>query len=362
MTGGAIFSAREEDYRRISAFAGLVEFQDRGILHLAGPDGVEFLQGLVTNDLRKLGVGRGCPAAILTPLGKIFAMLQVFRTGPEELVLLLQTPGANRVAELLERYRFTESVEITDISAETAWLSLQGPVAPRAAGEACGRGCVPEAYASISQPSNEGGLRVMRCDEVGVPGIHFLIGRSSAPALREALERGARAEGGGPASLAAWSVCRVEAGVPWEGAELDESVLPMEARLAGLLDLGKGCFIGQEVVSRAMVQGRTNWSLWGLRLPDGTAFSPGEELAAAAKPKPVIRIRSVARSPRASQALALAFVHREVARPGPLAVLRDGVQLEVVLEELPFTLEEAPAIDRGLDGEDALRDQPVESA
>jgi folate-binding protein YgfZ len=339
----ALFEAPEIDCRRIRRTAALIEFPERGIVQLAGPDGAAFLQGLVTNDVARLGEGRGCSAAILTPLGKIFAMLHVFRAGPDEFTLLLQERGGGRVAEFLERYHFGEDVEISDRSEVTAWLSLQGPAAPSAAAAAGGEGWAPEPYGSRTLPFEEGTLWVARCDEIAVPGLHFLAPRSAAPALRSLLERAAAVQGGGPAGLEAWAVCRVEAGVPWQGAELDESVLPMEAGLHAILDMDKGCYIGQEVVSRSMVQGRTNWSLWGLRLPPGSSIRPGEELKIAAKARPVVRVRSVARSPVAGQPLALAFVHREAARPGPLQVQGETGDVEVLLETLPFTLAPAAA-------------------
>jgi folate-binding protein YgfZ len=246
------------------------------------------------------------------------------------------------VVELLDRYHFNELVEIADLSAEIAWLSLQGPAAPAAAETACGTGCAPERPGFRSLSFGERTLRVVRCDEVGVPGIHFLIRRHEAPALREVLELAAAEAGGGPAGLEAWTVCRVEAGVPWQGAELDETVLPMEARLHYLLDLGKGCYIGQEVVTRAVMQGRTNWSLWRLRLPPASAISPGAELVGSQRQRPVVRVRSVVRPPGASGALALAFVHRDVARPGPLVVRSGQRELEIVLEDPTARAEPAP--------------------
>ncbi|MFN2431415.1 MAG: folate-binding protein YgfZ [Gemmatimonadota bacterium] len=330
------------DYRTLREAVGLVEFEDRGIVHLAGRDGAAFLQGLVTNEVVKLAEERGCAAAMLTPVGRIFSMMHVFRAGSDALYVLLQEPGATRVVDHLDRYRFNELVEIANLTGEMTWLSLQGPGAPAAAEAACGGRCTPEPLHFHSFAFAERTLRVARFDEAGVPGLHFLVRRPAAAALREMLETAAREHRGGPVARAAWEVCRVQAGVPWYGPDMDETVLPMEAGLHAILDTAKGCYVGQEVVARALVQGRTNWSLWGLRLPEDARLESGSELQGLTKPRAVVRVRSVVRPPSGGERLALAYVHREAARPGPLVVRDDqGAEVEIRLEPLPFAAETA---------------------
>jgi folate-binding protein YgfZ len=320
-------------WRRLRETVGVVDFSGRGVLNLSGPDGPEFLQGLVTNDVAALADGRGCGAAILTPLGRVFAVLAVFRAGRDALCLLLQSRGAGPVADFLERYRFNELVEIGDLTSEVAWLSLQGPRAAEAARAVLGADAVPDPWGFRLAAFGGRTARVARMDEAGVPGIHVLVHESAGAPLREALESAASARGGGPASRLAWDVLRVEAGVPWQGVDVDEAVLPMEAGLHPVLSETKGCYIGQETVARALVQGRTNWSLWRLRLPRDAAIRPGQELRGRGKPRPVVRVRSVVVSP-ADGPIALAYVHRDAARPGEVTLLDEGREIPVRLEPL----------------------------
>jgi folate-binding protein YgfZ len=355
-------------YARIRDTVGVLEFS-RGVLRLSGAEALDFLQGLVTNDLARLADGQGCPAAMLTPTGRIFAMVSVFRMTPADVLVLLQTPDAARVVEHLERYHFTEDVEISDLSGDTAWLSLQGPLAPTLAESMLGARSMPlpfgiltldgplpaSAEESESEARSDAGseaaqtdtasaqaaedgaakpedLRIVWLDEVGVPAIHLLIERAAAAGLRRRLERKALELGGGLASIEDWNVCRVEAGVPWQGSELDETILPMEAGLDPLLSHEKGCYIGQEVVARATVQGKTNWSLWRVLVSSGGSVEPGAELRIAEKPRPVVRIRSVVSSPAFGRPLALAYVHRAAARPGPLILLGEQGQITAELD------------------------------
>jgi folate-binding protein YgfZ len=341
-------------WRRLRETVGVVDFSGRGVLHLSGPDGPDFLQGLVTNDVAALPDGRGCGAAILTPLGRVFALLAVFRAGPDALYLFLQARGAGPVADFLERYRFNEVVEIADLTAEVVWLSLQGPEAPAAAAEVFGDGAVPDAWGFRLASFAGRSARVARLDEAGVPGVHVLVHASAGGSLREALERAAAARGGGGASPRAWDVLRVEAGVPWQGVDVDEAVLPMEAGLHGILSETKGCYIGQETVARALVQGRTNWSLWRLRLPAGSGVQPGQELRVREKPRPVVRVRSVVASPAAGAPVALGYVHRDAARPGDVTLLDGDREIRARLEPLGPSDGSADAAAPGPSRADAL--------
>lgn len=331
--------ARSRELRLLRASVGLLAFDDRGIVRVSGADGATFLQGLVTGDLRLLEPGRGLDTLFLSPTGKVLARAAVFRDGADALLLLLQTSAA-ALMDLLDRYHFAEDVVIADLSAETDWFALHGPAAPAAVAEALGDDAVPEPWSLRSVPFGEHGARVARTDELGVPGLQVLLRRTPAltPELRGRLEESVRERNGGVVSRETWDVARVEAGLPWMGAELDDSVLPMEAGLHALLDGAKGCYVGQEVVARAQVQGRTNWSLWGVRLPDALDVPRGpRELAGIERPRAVLRLRSVVHDPETGGRIALAFVHREVARPGPLRVRdADGGELEVRLEPLPF--------------------------
>jgi hypothetical protein len=89
-----------------------------------------------------------------------------------------------------------------------------------------------------------------------------------------------------------------------------------------------------------------------VRLPTDLSLGPGDELLGPEKPRPVVRLRSVVRVPDAPDLLALAFVHREAARPGRLAArIPSGASVEVTIEQLPFQMAGAAA--RGSTGGEA---------
>ena len=114
---------------------------------------------------------------------------------------------------------------------------------------------------------------------------------------------------------------RILLGVPLWGAELDENTLPAEAGIEDrAVSFAKGCYIGQEVVSRVRSVGHVNRQLCGLRAQDASPLYAGMRLVLPdeAGGKEVGRITSAAPSAGHGGAafVALGYVRREFAQPG----------------------------------------------
>lgn len=131
-------------------------------------------------------------------------------------------------------------------------------------------------------------------------------------------------------------VMRIEAGLPALGRELDEEVLPPEARLERAISTTKGCYVGQEIVARLRARGQVNHLLVGLALEVDAL--PVEGTVLTADGRPTGEITSRAESP-ALGPIALGYVRREHAEPGT-TVDFDAGRARVV--ELPF-VRPAPA-------------------
>src|SRR5262245_3078984 len=105
-------------------------------------------------------------------------------------------------------------------------------------------------------------------------------------------------------------VMRIEQGLPRWGRELTDEIIPIEANLEQrTIDYQKGCYIGQEVISRIKMSGQTNKRLCGLISLDDVRLHPGMKLVPDSAPqKEVGWITSAARSER--QEIALGYVKR----------------------------------------------------
>jgi folate-binding protein YgfZ len=117
---------------------------------------------------------------------------------------------------------------------------------------------------------------------------------------------------------AAAEVMRIEQGIPRWGFEMTEEIIPIEANLEQrTVDYEKGCYIGQEVISRMKMSGQTNKRLCGLTSLDDVPIQPGVKLAApSAAGREVGWITSATRSERIGKEIALGYVKRGFNSPG----------------------------------------------
>lgn len=317
MSDSAIAVELDAQYRQLREECGLLDRSARGKLLLGGAEAAEYLQGQLTNDVEGLDPGEGRYAALLDRKGHIQADMRVLRLGPDEIWIDTEPVALETARRHLEMYKIGREVELADVSAERAILSLIGPRAVEVAGAAA----LPE------HACKEAAVEGIECIAVGTAeGIDLIAASDDAGGLREALlERGAAEVG-----EAAAEVLRIEAGRPRFGAEMSSATMPAEAGIVErAVDFEKGCYIGQEPVARLHYRGRPNRRLRGLEL--SALAAPGAALRLGEKQ--VGEIGSACLSP-ARGPIALAVVRREAEPGAELAVDEDGVTARVV--DLPF--------------------------
>lgn len=307
----------DAQYRQLREECGLLERGERGRLLVKGPDGAEYLQGQLTNEIEELEPGRGCYAALLDRKGHIQADMRVLRLAEDEIWIDTEPEGLEAARRHLQMYKIGREVEVEDAAQERAILSLLGP---RSA-EIAGVPAPPELSFVEAKVAGVG------CIAVGTRGgIDLIVDTGEADRLREALLE----TGAAPVGPEAVEILRVEAGVPRFGAEMSSETMPAEAGIVErAISFTKGCYIGQEPVARLHYKGRPNRHLRGLRLSapaeSGALLCLGE--------KEVGRIGTACVSP-AHGPIALAVVRREAEPGAELSVGEDGVTAQVA--DLPF--------------------------
>jgi len=220
--------------------------EDRGVIQIAGEDTVKFLHNIVTNDVLSLELGHARYAALLAPQGKILSDFLVFpiSVGAER-ALLLDCPRdlASELKRRLGMYKLRAKVEITDRSDEFDCFAF--PDAQE----------VPAADATAI-------ARDPRSDKLGWRAIG---------------KKGAIAATAQPES---YEAARIAARVPRGGVDfLYNDAFPQEANmdlLAGV-DYRKGCYIGQEVVSRMKHRGTSRKRI-APYVAEGAAPAPGAKI------------------------------------------------------------------------------------
>lgn len=317
------------EYRAVRSSAGRIDRSRMGKIAISGEERYSWLQGMVSQDVRRLEAGEiSISACILTPTGHVISDLTLIDVRYDDPFILAVLPPQNtaRVLQQLDRLVITEDVELRDVSESVSITSFQGPLAV-------------ERYREVRADGRLG--LVVEADHTGSGGYDIFVDNSipSDPSSRLWLDRSDAPDIGPEAQ----EVLRIEAGIPLFGAELDESVIALEANLGPThISLTKGCYVGQEIIARIDSRGHTNRALTGLVSLEGSPPTAGLKLFAVAEDgavREVGRITSaVTESPAMhGSAITLSYVRHEFGTPGTrlhLESLNSGSMVEVA--RLPF--------------------------
>jgi folate-binding protein YgfZ len=205
--------------------AKIAVLADRGVVGVTGADAMKLLQGVITNDMDLLSVRPAIHAALLTPQGKILFEFFVVRA-PDGFWLEAAADKTADLAKRLTLYRLRAKVDIKDRTAEYRAFALWGGA--------------PEASAGAA------GSLVFADPRLPALGLRGLAQAPLAPdfaAVSEALEVPAHD----------YHAHRIALGVPEGGKDYAfGDAFPHDADLDQFhsVSFAKGCFVGQEVVSR----------------------------------------------------------------------------------------------------------------
>lgn len=299
----------------------LADVSDRGRLRVAGEDRARFLNGQFSNDLRALPPLAGRYGVFPDAKGRVRADAVVLNPGP--CLLVDAEPGvAAPLAAELERFVIADDVLIEPLGEAWRGLCLVGAGAAGLLAD-CGLVASPPvdlfALAPLAGGEWERGF-AFRSRRAAAPSFDLWLPAAVAGGIVRRLEEAAARLGGRRAGEAELEVLRVEAGIPRFGAEFDRSTLPQEAGLEETaISFTKGCYLGQEVISRIKSVGHVNRALVRLRLPEGARA--GDPLAR--EGREAGRLGSAVVSPRCGP-IGLAVVRREAAAPGTRLALPRG--------------------------------------
>ena len=239
-----------ETYRTFLKCGGVADLSARVKLRITGADRVRYLNGQTTADVQRLAPGIARPACITTAKGRLCADVFIHATAD---ALFVDADAALRdtLPARLERYIIADDVMIEDVTDTLHLLHLGGIAATRT-----------DLRISTDAP---------RANRLGCGGVDLWLDPSVFENARDALTDATCA-----LDEELLEALRIEAGIPRWGRDLDEDTLPPEAGLDRThIDYDKGCYIGQEVISRLKSVGHVNRSLTGFIALDHAPLAPG---------------------------------------------------------------------------------------
>jgi len=329
------FGDVQAEYQALRHGVGLCDLSHRGLVRITGQDRQRFLHAMVSNDTKSLQPGQGCYATFLTAKGHLIADFVVYAEA-DAYMIELEPQAVRPFIEAMEFFVISEDVTLHDESGHWGLLALQGPRAAELLARARGQEMPAlQMYASTTCQLAGHALCCLRRSHTGEAGYQLLTPPAALPDVWQALWVHRETCEARPVGLEMLDVARIEDGIPVYGRDMTPEMLPIEANLDAAISYTKGCYIGQEVISRIEARGHVNRKLVGLRLHGDVLPEPGATIVS--PQREVGWITSATFSPARQQNIALGYVRREVLTPGThLEVHTHGISLGATVEELPF--------------------------
>jgi len=323
------YGSAVEEVRAVRTAAGLFDVSHLGQLTITGSRAGEFLDGLLTNHVRLLPVGRANYHLLLNEVGGTLDDLVLLKLSPDAYELIVNAVNTEADRLRLEAAK-PAGVVIRDRTSETCRLALQGP---RAAALLTRLTRTDLAHLGqwhfVSTLLADRPALISRTGYTGEDGFEILARAADGLPLWEALAAQAK-----PAGLAARDLLRLEAGLCLWGQDLTPDITPLEARLDFAVRFDKHSFIGREALRRQRDQGPPRERI-GLEVAEPNVPRAGGAIQAGGEQIGVIT--SGNHSPTLEHGIAMGYVWRGRVRVGDeVAIDIRGESRNARVAALPF--------------------------
>jgi folate-binding protein YgfZ len=286
--------------------------EKRGLIAVHGKEALQFLDGLVTNDMKTLADGGQMLAAFPNAQGRLLAVVRIQRQGER---FLIETEDATREKLFQNLFRFTFAGDFfaEDLSEQFSYFEVFGPREDVYHPEVADM--FPGAFAFEARHGASYFIPVDQTEKVR----SALINENECVVIDDEL----------------YEVLRIESGIPKFGVDMDETTIVPELGLDEMISYAKGCYIGQEIIARIHFRGHVAKRLTGLVFSESAAsgaLTPGSELLSA-DGKNAGKLVSISFSPKLGKTIALAFVRYDFLAEGNELFVSD---MKATVKTLPF--------------------------
>ncbi|KAL9329535.1 hypothetical protein ACSQ67_004538 [Phaseolus vulgaris] len=314
----------------------LLEFESFVVLvaqTVSGEDRIKFLHNQSTANFECLHEGQGCDTVFVTPTARTIDIAHAWLM-KNAITLVVSPKTCTTIMEMLNKYIFfADKVEIQDITKQTSFFAMVGPKSGQVMenlnlGDLVGKPYGTHQHFNVDkQPITIGVGNI-----ISEGGFSLLMSPATAPSIWKAI----LAQGAIPMGSNAWNKLRILRGRPAPGMELTNEFNVLEACLWSSVSLNKGCYKGQETISRLITYDGIKQRLWGINL--SAAAEPGSSITVDGKK--VGKLTSYTSGRKQSEHFGLGYIKRRAASEGDTVIVGDNIKGTVV--EVPFLSQQRP--------------------
>ena len=315
-----------DQYNGVKTNVGLFDFSIEGKIIVKGPGRVDFINGLVSNDVENLEDFNGCYAAFLDRNGKVLSDCIVYKFD-NFLLINLSIIGKNNIIKKLKEEAILGKSEVEDATLKYALFSLQGPESTELInGIFKSKIELQIQYQSIiiktKNNDEEINILIMKNNRATEEGYDIYVPVSYYKEFKEIVIANGKEHGLRTISNETYNILRLEAKIPLYGIDFNQNnILPEVTEKA--ISYEKGCFVGQEIVARVknIAKGITAKKLRFLEI-DGNGI-PEKNAKIMADNNEVGYITSAAFSPKFSKVIGFGFLNKGFYNPNIEATINN---------------------------------------
>ena len=318
------YSGIVREVEAVRSAAGIFDLSHMGEFMVSGPQALDLIQLVTTNDASCLEIGDAQYTLMCNEDGGVVDDLIVYRLDSDAYMLVVNASNTESDHQWVQAHN-QWGADCQNRSHETCLVAVQGPAARELLQPVTGIDLSAVGRFTIKQGRvGDVPAWIAGTGYTGEDGFEIYCSSSEG----QDLWRSVLTQGGGfgaePAGLAARDVLRLEAGYPLYGNELTSRTTPVEARLMWTVKLEKGEFIGEQAILHAREQGPDR-VLTGLTSVDRCI--PRHEQAVMANRVTVGAVTSGTYSPTLGKGIAMAYVEPDYAV--------EGMELDVHIRDKP---------------------------
>jgi aminomethyltransferase len=304
-----------EEHRAVRSAVGLFDVSHMGEFEVEGPQALDALQYLTTNDAAALEPGQVQYSLLCYPEGGIVDDLTLYRLGPDRYMMTVNASNIDKDWAWVtgQSARFA-GARWRNVSTETALIAVQGPRAEALVGRLADQDVAAIGYYRfVSGAVARRPALLSRTGYTGEDGFELYVRAPDAEALWQGLLDSGRDVGARPIGLGARDTLRLEMRYALYGNDIDETTNPLEAGLGWVVKPAKGDFVGRAAIERVRAEGPRR-RLTGLELTDRAIARHGYPVVK--DDRRVGIVTSGSYGPSVDRSIALAYVEPAAATVG----------------------------------------------
>jgi aminomethyltransferase len=257
-----------EEHMAVRSAVGLFDVSHMGEIEIRGPQALELIQRLTTNDAGKLEDGQAQYSALTYPEGTFVDDILIHRFDPDHYFLCVNASNAGKDFDWIRGHAGDFDAEATNVSAGYTQLAIQGPKALETLQPLTGVPLAAIKYYSFTRGEVCGVPAIIaRTGYTGEDGFEIYVDPSESERVWNAIIESGQPRGILPCGLAARNTLRLEAKMALYGNDIDGGTTVLEADLGWICKLNKGDFIGRDRLLRQKEEGLTR-KLVGFEMTD----------------------------------------------------------------------------------------------